>query len=74
MHINLYFKHHLGVPVTVAALQWLDEGGLLSIITSPFQLIDNIIHLPEFISSQLAIRTASYSSGVSMPGMPGAER
>jgi hypothetical protein len=70
MIVQEYFT---GVPVTVAALQWLDGGGLLSIVTSPFQLIDNIIHLPEFISSQLAVRTASYSSGVSMPGMPGAE-
>ena len=64
MIVQEYFT---GVPVTLALLQWLDSGGILELVSSPFQLIQAILNIPEFISQQLSARSSAYSSGMTIP-------
>lgn len=64
MIVQEYFT---GVPVTLALLQWLDSGGLLGIISSPVQLIQAILSIPEFVNQQLSAKSSAYSSGMTIP-------
>ena len=64
MIVQEYFT---GVPVTVALLQWLDSGGVLDLITSPFQIVQAILNIPEFINQQFNVKSSAYSSGLTIP-------
>ena len=64
MIVQEYFT---GVPATVAFLHWLDSGGILDLITSPFQIIQAILNIPEFITQQLSAKSSAYSSGTTIP-------
>lgn len=64
MIVQEYFT---GVPVTLALLQWLDSGGILDLISSPFQIIQAILNIPEFINQQFSVKSSAYSSGLSIP-------
>ena len=66
--IGMIFQEYFtGVPITIAMLQWLDSGGILELITSPFQLLQAIINIPEFINLSLNAKSSAYSSGMTMP-------
>ena len=62
-------EYFTGVPVTIALLQWLDSGGILELISSPIQLLQIIINIPEFINQQLNVKSSSYSSGITLPNV-----
>lgn len=64
MIVQEYFT---GVPVTVALLQWLDSGGWLDLISSPFQLVQAILDIPDFIFQQMSAKSSAYSSGMTIP-------
>ena len=66
--IGMIFQEYFtGVPITIAMLQWLDSGGILELITSPFQLLQAIINIPEFINLSLNAKSSAYSSGMTIP-------
>lgn len=60
----LFQEYVTGVPCTVAFIDWLDREGLLQIILSPYELVQALLSLPQYVIDQVqsTVNSASSSS------------
>jgi hypothetical protein len=52
--IGMIFQEYAtGVPSTVAFVNWLDSEGLLQIVVSPYEIVQALLSLPQYIAQQV---------------------